>query len=494
MSEFEIMMPIVTVTNFSGSIYPSEDITVARKYLIDYAYKKKSKSKVRLESKLKCGILSSDVIDYFVHEQKDLIIDLASDSEEEDDDPTKLVIINDEKSDAFEMAQETEQNLSPNLKRLKKSISENEAKNVQSDALTSLTPKSQSFLGQIKPSNSGINNNNNNMSPLVSQNVTTLQSLRESSVQPNESGHQLCKDLDLVHKCAEMNMCVKNLGHLIIGEPYQSFSNNLVYVCDVCFSVFRLKDSVKKHIDACNHLSASEYLLEEPKSASTGERTLKYIKNRCSIKGSVEPRETGVFCPKRECNFYFSDCILSCGIHFQYLHNKDEQIYAIAHFKHETNFEISKAHTCPDSKCKIKFKKLSDLILHLNQTKHFPEPAKNEINLFTCSFDDCRFRSVNFSTFKNHAISHSFFNKPSSTLGDDLKVSFKCKTFYSPTSFLHLPQIKQNLPQDNKNECEAIEDLLELNKGHIGYNQLNTRLKARRDELKKASIAKNISL
>ena len=216
---------------------------------------------------------------------------------------------------------------------------------------------------------------------------------------------KLAKELDKEHKCGKV--CVKHISS-VVRDKYINILSNVVHVCDVCFTVFRLKESVIKHLNACNHISSSEYLLEETRpvsgsnQASTSERTLKYIRNRCSTKCAVEPYDIGVFCPKPECNFFFSDSILACALHYQYLHNQNEQIYSVGHLKKEMDFEISKSHVCPDTTCKTKFKKLTDLIVHLNLTKHFPEPNAKEINVFVCSFDDCRFRSVNFHTFKTH--------------------------------------------------------------------------------------------
>jgi len=477
---YEVLPPKETLGAYIGS-YPINEMVEARKFLIETFYKTRSKSKLELESKLKFGILSSDVIDYFVHEKNELSINKTglSDDEEEDDDE-KLVIANDDKLENLDILNDLDQNLSPNLKKLKKTISENESIN------KSIPPTPVSQVSQTSSiASSDIAASVNTLATSETLPASTNQSIPTNTI---DSNLKLSKDLSMEHKCGEMNLCLKNLSSHI-SEPCKTSQYNLVYVCDICFSVYRLRDSVKKHLDLCNHLSASEYLVLEPadKSLASSERTLKFIKNRCSIKQTQEPKETGVFCPKNGCYFYFSDSILSCGLHFQYLHNSDEQVYSMANFKKETELEISKIHVCPDANCKIKFKKLFDLTAHLTETKHYPEPALKEINLFICPFDDCRFKSVNFSTFKTHVIGHSYFNRPAGAQGE-VKLNVKVRTFDSPTHFMHLPQIRQNVKEDNKNEIEAIEDLLELNKSHLGYAQLNTRLKARRDELKKSKF------
>lgn len=475
-NDYEISLPKETLDSYKGS-YPIKEMTEARKFLIETFFKKRSKSKLELESKLKFGILSADVIDYFVHEKKNILNDETSFSEEEEDEE-RLVIAHDDKSENnLDMLNDLD-NLSPNLRKLKTTISENESIN------KSLPPTP---ISQVSSSNTDCTENIASQNPIFTNSDNPVASpSQNSNLNIIDSNLKLCKDLGMEHKCGEINLCLKNLSSHI-NEPYKTLQNNLVYVCDICFSVFRLRDSAKKHIDSCNHISASEYLLGEStdKTLASSERTLKYMKNRCSLKQTLEPRDTGIFCPKRECSFYFSDSILACGLHFQYLHNSEEQIYAMATFKKEVELEISKPHVCPDSKCRFKFKKLTDLTNHLCQTKHYPESGVNEVNLFICSFDDCKFRSVNFGTFKTHVITHSYFNKPSMIGQEEPKVNVKVRTFYSPTHYLHLPHMKPNVSEDNKNEMEAIEDLLELNKSHLGYTHLNTRLKARRDELKK---------
>ena len=464
MSDYETLIPSETVAHFSD-VYSSEEITEVRKYMIDNAYKKKSNSKVELESKLKCGILSSDVVDYFVHENKDLVIYVNSNSEDEYDFDESTYAKNDQKS--------------------------HQDQNVINASTPDFGFKSQPF------------ENHCSLSFKLNQPVYFKKS----------KYHTINNQLTLNHKCKIK--CKKDITSLMPNAIINH--KRLAYVCDVCFKLFREQELALKHLDAFNHVSASEYLLEDrsqTKSLSS-DHTLKYINNllaeskltimhvtnRCSTKSLVFPHLTGVFCPKRGCQFYFKDSILACGLHYQYMHENDEQIYSIAQLKLETEFEITKLHTCP--KCKELFSKLSDLTNHLFKTKHFPFAAENEINLFLCQIDDCKFRSTNFHSFKTHTLMHRLFKKPMYSVGTcyskkmlksykpslnlDPRVTVKVLTFHAPTGFLHFPKIKQSFQEDNKNEFEAIEDLLELNKGYLhvpGYSVLNARLLARLSELK----------
>jgi len=183
----------------------------------------------------------------------------------------------------------------------------------------------------------------------------------------------------------------------------------------------------------------------------------------------------------------FRDSILACGIHYQYHHKSDHQVYSVAQFKRESNFKIGKTHSCPE--CHLKFDKMNELSSHLMRTKHFPQSSsKNEINLFECQFDICQFKSTDFYLFKKHIIgSHSFyFDGPwSYDKNQEPKVNVKVRTFSAPSNYLHFPRIDCNKFADNKNEIEAIEDLLALYKGHSdeAYNLIYLQLNARRYKL-----------
>ena len=181
---------------------------------------------------------------------------------------------------------------------------------------------------------------------------------------------------------------------------------------------------------------------------------------------------------------------MACGIHYQYHHEGDHQIFSVVRFKRESSFKIGKSHSCPE--CKITYNTLTELSSHLLQSKHFPQSSSAyEINLLECTIDCCQFKTVNFHALKQHVTSNHFSKndfclKPSKY--EKKQVNVKVRTYAIPTSYLHLPRIDCNNMVDNKNELEAIEDLLELYKGHAhedDYRSMIQVLNVRKDTLKK---------
>ena len=163
---------------------------------------------------------------------------------------------------------------------------------------------------------------------------------------------------------------------------------------------------------------------------------------------------------------------MACGIHYQYHHKYEQQIFSIARFKRESSFKFS----------------LSSNFL---PTKGFPHHSSvHEINLLECSFDMCHFKTVHFHSFKRHAIScHSFyFDGPwSCTKNEEPTVNVKVRTYATPSGYSHFPLINKKSTYDNKNEIEAIQDLLALYKGHFDkkFKRIYSELNRRKYELEK---------
>ena len=461
MDEFVVQIPKATLNAYKGN-YLVREMTEARKYLIETIYKKRSFSKTELTCKLKCGILTPDVIDYFVHENEEPLND-----KDILDIKEKSVELRDKFKEQFEIDEFLEgeieefrvfnprtnlkiSNLLPRSKRIKIFDDKSDAENICPLGLTQIQIKSEknSVLNKIDKSTNN-----------VKKNSEKLNNMR--------------------HEC-ESN-CTKNIS-IFKAKYLNTLDRNtfleVVFVCDVCLSIFRDQKMVFSHIDELNHISASIFLRE--KSSIVNKSELKYIVNRCSIKSLKNTFATGVFCPNRECSFFFgftSTSILACGLHYQYFHNSSEQIFSRANLKNELTFEMKKIHECVD--CKMIYKKLSDLVLHLRVTGHFPHSSSNEINLLVCPSENCKFKSTNFHIFKmhvrNHPASQQLFNNTSSS---DSKAKIKVLIYTFNSGYSHFPSFR-NESKDNKHELEAIENLLELNKPFMqvpGFVDLNSRL------------------
>jgi hypothetical protein len=443
-------MPKENVDAYEG-IYPVNEINEARRCLVSAIYQTRSKSKTVLETKLKCGILTQDVIDYFVHENKDSIIEEEEGEIEEfeDDEIEALTKANDE-------------NLNSNIVE----FSENKIESSTADRGIVQKREINNIL-QVKAESKALHETKikNNLKLRLNFNTKRLSHL-----------------LNMNHICVKNCLKNKKISRIGIGIGYR-----LVFACDVCFTIFHDQEMALFHINDFDHISASEFLTD--KHFFKNKVSLKYIVNRCSIKSSSKSL-VGVFCPV--CSFYFNDSILACGLHYQYHHNSHHPVYSLARFKRESSFKIGKTHSCID--CKTKFDRLHQLTSHLSKTKHFPESlSPNEINLYQCQFDICQYKSVHFHSFKQHIIKcHSFFfnGKWASRKNNETKVTVKVSTYEKPSSYLHFPRFSKALG-DHTNEKNAIEDLLELYKGHThdgAYSQMKsiiTRIKARKRELEK---------
>ena len=121
---------------------------------------------------------------------------------------------------------------------------------------------------------------------------------------PSKDSSSLSQAKRTIHGCKEN--CLKNIK---ISELDAStrISYNLVFVCDVCFTIFQDQEMALFHINDFNHISASEFLMDKPMLNNNG--SLKYVVNRCSIKSSSKNHSYGVFCPRDDCHFYFNNSI-----------------------------------------------------------------------------------------------------------------------------------------------------------------------------------------
>lgn len=207
--------------------------------------------------------------------------------------------------------------------------------------------------------------------------------------------------------------------------------------------------------------SKTSFYDEYLKSTLESKRKIIYIIDRCCLKNKIsrEIYQFVVFCPK--CMCHFDDGILAACLHFKSVHcsTKTEEVYSIGELMRSEIFVASKVHTCPT--CNVKFKKLSDLALHLKNSEHFPGSRKNEINILFCPFDNCGLKSTKFFEFKNHLMSHPFFNNPNNGKFNSIQV--KVGIYSSPKFYYHMAKNLEITNADKKNELEAIDDLIKLN-------------------------------
>jgi hypothetical protein len=370
MDEFVINLPTESLNAYKG-IYLVNEMKKARNYLVKTIYKDRSMIKTELESKLKCGILTQDVLDYFVHGKRDSIDKKEYYGEEEEGEiedfgDVRLVIFKEEKNDPDP---------------------------VQQNSTTSIEIKAENDF-KLQPNTDQLSIKNNSSSKLnADQQISIKNELRTNLSDVLKMDYESMKNLNK----SELNTTT-GLGH------------DSVFKCDVCFSTFNDQETARLHINEYGHISASEFLTEI--SVKKGHRSLKLLANRYSIiKSSSKVHLFAIFCPNRRCSFYFDSSILACGLHYQYHHNRGKQVYSVGQFIRETSFKIGKTHTCPE--CELTFDRLHELTLHLFRSKHFPQSlSKNDINLLECTIPHCKFKTASFHSLKQHAIGYhpSFFN------------------------------------------------------------------------------------
>jgi hypothetical protein len=261
MNDFELQLPNNTLNLYQG-VYPIQGMNAARKYLIETVYKTRSKSKIELVSKLKCGMLAQDVVDYFVHEKINAIDEKDFYGEEEDGEIEEF-----ESSETETKSKETTQITSEIVEQLVCPTSVDQVMEFESNKETKAKNKSKSIFNS-------------------SENFRKKTKLKRHLSQLTNINHACKKE------CPENVNKTRNKNGL-----------KLAFVCDLCWEIFFSQEKALFHINKCNHISASEFLMK--RSASTKKFQFKSIVNRCSIKSSSINQSNGVFCPNRKCSFYF---------------------------------------------------------------------------------------------------------------------------------------------------------------------------------------------
>jgi hypothetical protein len=259
-------------------------------------------------------------------------------------------------------------------------------------------------------------------------------------------------------------------------------NKTVVFICDSCQVTLLSRESMKNHLEKQKHLSASEYFIERHGSDSvTSQTKIQGVKSRCSLINTKNPSDFAVFCPK--CHFCFNMNIATCCLHYKLAHNSDEFIYSISKLKKIEKIIIKKVHSCFE--CSLKFKKLSDLSYHLENAKHLNKNPNSELVVLNCPIEDCNFRTVQFFTFKQHLLSHSYFRSNESlndATSNELSIPVMVHVYDKPTQIFHICPFTDTL-LDLSDELKCVESLMDFLKGHNDYLDAAKKLKSRKDYL-----------
>lgn len=407
--------------------YPKKEIAKAKRQLYDDFHKSTARTLLEIIVKKKCGILTNDVVDYKLYDKKPC-----------EDFNESLEFIN-PKFDETKEEKTVE-------------ITQNE-----NDKIIEIETGEIEFISEFDK-------------------VATI-SQKHEEVYSNNSITQ-------IHACEE-KFCPRNIK---INSSNKIPLRNIIYVCDFCQHTVCLEENMKKHLKEYDHYSSTEYLYEKNESPVKSNFFMNdylpkiySLKSRASIKNLNTNGTFRVFCP--QCSMCFDIDTLACAVHYNFAHSgKNDFIYSISELKREETINIDKKHQC--STCQKPFKKLTDLVAHLDITKHFPHTKKDEINLFECPFDNCYFSAIYYFSFKQHLLSHPFFNRPKEE-SPFLNVDVKFKVYSVPTSFYHIPAFCEEIAEDKHEEIKSIDCLLSCLKGHNDHSEINKKLKARKDYLHK---------
>lgn len=422
--------------------YPKNDIVKARKEIYNDLHKEHAESLLELIAKQKCGILSADVVNFNlngVKPSKNFILDMD--------------FINPRYG--FDFSSNIS-NIIETSEPMQLEIDENENRpEISKDILAPAVEKNQVLeTWEILDSDKAI----------------------DLALETTEDQEAYKGTLKQTHLC-EKKFCPRNLKI----SSLKHFDNaRIVYVCDFCQHTVSIEGNMRKHLKEYDHYTASEYIIDMNQTNVT---KICAIKSRSNVKNLATTGKKRVFCPA--CDQCFDTDTLACGMHYEFTHSgKGEYIYSVSEMKREEKMILEKRHSCVE--CKRKFKKLSDLVVHIDTSKHFPCAKADEINVYECPFQDCYFNSVYFFPFKTHILTHKYFNKPKTDL-TEIYTEINFKVYAKPNNFMHISQYRsEERYLDKKEEIEAIDRLLDILKGHPDSNDKNKKLRHRKDQLHKS--------
>jgi hypothetical protein len=478
---FKVTIPSENVVK-KGPIckYQLNDLKNVRKHLIQSFFKEKSKNTIEMESKLKAGILSDDVVDFYLNNKTPPGFTNID---------TKNFMSNDKnQNNKTDYTKIEEKEIELNSDSYEFNFNKNSNENSKNDDFDeddddwglSKKPKTNEFNSKLPNSttSSSINSASSGYSSITpSSSFSSISSTYSHSNFLNQSRFE--QKLD--HECEVF--CPRNCS-VLNSDKTEINSNDIIYLCDDCSVSYKSRDSALKHLIEKMHISSSEYVVDSKHVDKTGFK-IEYLKSRAVIKNTnLNSVQRCVFCPK--CNFYSGQSTLACSIHSKYFH-KDSQ-YSVANLLRFQDLEVTKSHVCGE--CKAKVKKLSDLNAHLKDSKHFPHPKADEINLMICPFEKCGFKATEYNAFKVHVVNHPYFNKHVNET-EERKVLVKVYIYSAPKGYRHVTEFKGESNEDRLNELKGIDEFLELVKGAVSNVPDAEKIKAIR--LRKEQLVKSIN-
>lgn len=244
-------------------------------------------------------------------------------------------------------------------------------------------------------------------------------------------------------------------------------TSEIVYVCNFCRVCYSNANRMRQHLEDRYHFSAGEYVSKRTKAP-----VVNYCK--CEIGSSVreilatqkrvamtlqdkreEKSSKGVFCPK--CDAFFSVDVLACAVHYRFVHGAPDHgyMYSVGELQEVRDIALTARHVCLT--CNLQFKRLKDLVSHLEITRHAPFAPRDQIYVYRCSC--CSFNTTYFMQFKLHVVEHRSTNNGAAS--DDQEMYGEVYAYAKPAEFYHLSA--PSCQSEYKEELEIVEKLLRSN-------------------------------
>lgn len=331
---------------------------------------------------------------------------------------------------------------------------------------------------QFKEKSESENTDNNN-----SQSDNDIKIIPSTIITSNRKDNSPIHEVyDLSHGCDSTSHCLKHIKY-----ASDSSTNDMeVFLCDFCLTLSSTKDLALEHLITAKHFSSSSYFCELIAKNVDGKLIfekpkINSLKERSIIQSKESKSNVNIFCPS--CMFSFGTFVAECSLHSKLVHESNFK-YAVAFTEKLIPIEIKRSHLCPT--CSAHFRKLSCLMNHIEETKHFPYVDQNQLCVYECPFDTCLFTTIDYSIFKIHLMEHQNYTTNNR---DDVSYKINVKLMSKPSLYFHAADFNDSSEKSLVNELKTIESLTEIIKGHKNQHDLIKMLRARKltvnTELKK---------